>query len=63
MTDTKNQNVITLELSLVEVNMLAEALDHLPHGKVRPLIDKIVAQGNEQLNPSKELIVEEEVDA
>ena len=32
------------ELSAIEINMIQQGLNYLPHGQVRPLIEKISAR-------------------
>lgn len=44
------EEILTLVLSLNDVNKIIGALDQMPHGQVRAIFDNIVNQSNTQLN-------------
>lgn len=51
MHDHENKQVIDIKaLTIDEVNLILRGLDTQPHGQVRQLIDKLMAQAMSQLN-------------
>ena len=44
-----DQKTINLSLSLNEVNIILNSLSQLPYAQVKDLIEKVQAQGTEQL--------------
>lgn len=51
----QQQPTITInDLSVDELNIIFKGLDTLPHGQVRPLIDRLMEVAMGQLNPPAE---------